>query len=140
MGRYPTLFDDRTPLFFFQMRVESQQVVGSKKRVKLFLLSLEQTPAKRLPEPFRKVRVVNYYMTKLDKPVSRETFSAYRHYRKTIVVTLFNECISLRPKGTRKEKAYELPIAHLMDDLCRREARRQLAERVKKDEMPWRTK
>jgi hypothetical protein len=55
MGRYPTLFDDRTPLFFFQMRVEFQQVVGSKKRVKLFLLSLEQTPAKRLPEPFRKV-------------------------------------------------------------------------------------
>lgn len=30
-------------------------------------------------------------------------------------------------EGTRKATAYELPLAHLMDDLCRREARRRFA-------------
>jgi hypothetical protein len=69
-------------------------------------------------------------MTKLHKPVSRKTLGEYRHYRKTIVVTLFNDCISLRLMGTRKQKAYELPIARLMDELCRREGRRRMAEKL----------
>jgi hypothetical protein len=28
------------------------------------------------------------------------------------IVTLFADCVSLRLKGTRKEKAYRLPIPH----------------------------
>jgi len=62
-------------------------------------------------------------VTKLTKPISRETLGQYRHYGKTIIVTLFADCVSLRLKSTRKEKAYQLPIPHLMDELCRREAR-----------------
>jgi hypothetical protein len=69
-------------------------------------------------------------MTKLKKAVSREPLSEYRHYRKTIVSTLFDDCVSLRLKGTRRANAYELLIAHLMDDLCRRGARRRIAEQA----------
>jgi hypothetical protein len=57
---------------------------------------------------------------KLTNAISRETFGQYRHYGKTIIVTLFADCVSLRLKGTRKEKAYQLPIPRLMDELCRR--------------------
>jgi hypothetical protein len=51
-------------------------------------------------------------VTKLTKPISRETIQQYRHYGKTIIVTLFADSVSLRLKGTRKEKAYQLPIPH----------------------------
>jgi hypothetical protein len=50
---------------------------------------------------------------------------------KTIIITLFADCVSLRLKGTRKENAYQLPIPHLMDELCRREARRAMIEKLK---------
>jgi hypothetical protein len=73
-------------------------------------------------------------VTKLTKPISRETIQQYRHYGKTIIVTLFADCISLRLKGTRKEKAYQLPIPHLMDELCRREARRGMIDKLKNRE------
>jgi hypothetical protein len=33
--------------------------------------------------------------------------------------------------GTRKERAYQLPIPHLMVELCRREARRAMIEKLK---------
>jgi hypothetical protein len=53
-------------------------------------------------------------VTTLTKPISRETLGQYRHYGKTIILTLFADCVSLRLKSTRKEKAYQLPIPHLM--------------------------
>jgi hypothetical protein len=61
-------------------------------------------------------------MTTLVKPIRRVTIEPYKHYRRTIVVTLYADTISLRLKGTRT--AYEIPVHHLMDDLCRREANR----------------
>jgi hypothetical protein len=61
-------------------------------------------------------------MTTFDKPVRRVTREPYKHYRRTIVVTLAHDAISLRLKGTRT--AYEIPVSHLMDDLARREANR----------------
>jgi hypothetical protein len=51
------------------------------------------------------------------------------------IVTLFADCVSLRLKGTTKEKAYQLPIPHLMDELCRREARRPIIEKLKEPGM-----
>jgi hypothetical protein len=66
-------------------------------------------------------------MTALIKPVRRVTIETYKHYRRTIVVTLYADTISLRLKGTRT--AYEIPVTHLMDDLCRREARRIAREK-----------
>jgi hypothetical protein len=48
---------------------------------------------------------------------------------------LFADCVSLRLKGTRKEKVYQLPIPHLMDELCRREARSAMIEKLKEPEM-----
>jgi hypothetical protein len=32
---------------------------------------------------------------------------------------LIADCVSLLLKGTRKEKAYQLPIPHLMEGCCR---------------------
>jgi len=61
-------------------------------------------------------------VTTFDKPVRRVTREAYKHYRREIVVSLYADTISLRLKGTRT--AYEIPVAHLLDDLCRREANR----------------
>jgi hypothetical protein len=51
------------------------------------------------------------------------------------IVTLFADCVSLRLKGTRKERAYQLPIPHLMDELCRNEAQRAMIEKLKEPEM-----
>ena len=66
-------------------------------------------------------------MTALVKPVRRTTMEQYKHYKRTIVVTLAHDTISLRLKGTRT--AFEIPVAHLMDDLCRREANRIAREK-----------
>ena len=56
---------------------------------------------------------------------------ACRYYAALIiVVTLYADTISLRLERTRT--SYEIPISHLMDDLCRREARRLAFERRKK--------
>lgn len=69
-------------------------------------------------------------MTALRKPVRRQTLGTYKHYRRPIVVMLYADTISLRLKGTRTP--YEIPIPHLMDDLCRREARRIQPEKRRK--------
>ena len=66
-------------------------------------------------------------MTALVKPIRRVTMEPYKHYRRAIVVSLYADTISLRLKGTRA--AYEIPVAHLMDDLCRREANRIAREK-----------
>lgn len=66
-------------------------------------------------------------MTTFDKPVRRVTREQYKHYRREIVVSLYADTISLRLKGTRT--AFEIPVSHLMDDLCRREARRLAHEK-----------
>lgn len=66
-------------------------------------------------------------MTSLTKPIERRTLQPYRHYRKRIVVKLFADSISLRLERTRT--AYEVPIATLMDVLCRWEAQRIQRER-----------
>lgn len=67
-------------------------------------------------------------MTKLRRPVRRETLECYKHYNRTIVVSLFADTIGLRLKGTRK--TYDIPVSHLMDTLCRREVLRlQAAKR-----------
>jgi hypothetical protein len=66
-------------------------------------------------------------MTALLKPVRRQTLCQYKHYRRPIVVMLCADTINLRLKGTRT--AYQIPIPHLLDDLCRREARRIQAEK-----------
>jgi hypothetical protein len=66
-------------------------------------------------------------MTPLIKPVRRQTVEPYKHFKRKIVVTLFADAIALRLKGTRT--SYEIPVAHLLDDLCRREAQRIKAER-----------
>jgi hypothetical protein len=69
-------------------------------------------------------------MTPLIKPVRRQTQGTYKHYGRKIVVSLFGDTISLRLKGTRT--SYEIPVAHLLDYLCRREAQRVTAERKKR--------
>jgi hypothetical protein len=66
-------------------------------------------------------------MTTLRRPVKRVTTETYKHYRRPIVVMLYADTISLRLKGTRTP--YEIPIPHLLDDLCRRAARRIQAEK-----------
>jgi hypothetical protein len=66
-------------------------------------------------------------MTTFDKPVRRVTREPYKHYRREIVMSLYADTISLRLKRSRK--VYEIPVAHLMDDLCRREARRLAHEK-----------
>jgi hypothetical protein len=66
-------------------------------------------------------------MTALLKPVRRQILCQYKHYRRPIVVMLYSNTISLWLKGTRTR--YEIPIPHLLDDLCRREARRIQAEK-----------
>jgi predicted amidophosphoribosyltransferase len=69
-------------------------------------------------------------MTSLTKPVRRQTIATYKHHQRKIVITLFADTLSLRLKGTRT--SFEMPIAHLLDDLCRREAQRIAAERKKR--------
>ena len=61
-------------------------------------------------------------MTKLSsiKPIRRETIRPYRHYGRAIVISLENDIISLRLKGTRT--SHEIPISHLLDTLYRRKA------------------
>ena len=54
---------------------------------------------------------------------------AYKHYGRTIIISLFADTISLRLKGTRT--SYEIPVAYLMDDLCRRAAWRYQMEKRK---------
>jgi hypothetical protein len=75
-------------------------------------------------------------MTKFSSPVRRETLQTYRHYRRTIIISLYADTISLRLKGTRT--AYEIPVSHLMDDLCRREARRLQLEKARRRKAPIR--
>jgi hypothetical protein len=70
--------------------------------------------------------MVNYRRDKTNKTHFARTLGRYRHYGKTIILMLFSDCVSLQLKGARKEKAYQLPIPHLMDELCRREARRAM--------------
>jgi hypothetical protein len=66
-------------------------------------------------------------VTPLVKPVRRKTIEEYKHYGRKIVIMLYADTISLRLAGTRT--SYEIPVMHLMDDLCRREARRIQAEK-----------
>lgn len=68
-------------------------------------------------------------MINMARPVRRLTDAPYRHYRKQIVVELYNDTIALRLKKTRKR--YEIPITHLLDYLCRREAFRLAMEKAK---------
>jgi len=69
-------------------------------------------------------------MTKLTtKPIRRETIHPYRHYRRTIVVSLFDDIISLRLKGTRS--SHEITIESLLDTLYRRKAAASRGGRVK---------
>jgi hypothetical protein len=61
-------------------------------------------------------------MTKLSpiKSLRRETIRPYRHYGRSIVISLENDIIFLRLKGTRKSLA--MPITDLLDTLYRRQA------------------
>jgi hypothetical protein len=68
-------------------------------------------------------------MISMARPVRRQTDTPYKHYRKQIVVELYNDTIALRLKKTRKR--YEIPVTHLLDYLCRREAFRIQMERAK---------
>jgi hypothetical protein len=44
-------------------------------------------------------------VTKLTKPISRETIQQYRHYGKTIIVTLFADFVSLAAQRHQKRKS-----------------------------------
>jgi hypothetical protein len=60
--------------------------------------------------------------------VRRETIDTYKHYRRTIIVSLYADTISLRLKGTRT--AYEIPVNHVMDYVLRIEANRIWREKI----------
>jgi hypothetical protein len=79
--------------------------------------------------------MVNCSRDKTNKISFRKNYPTVSTPPRLSIVTLFSDCVSLRPKGTRKEKAYQLPIPHLMDELCRREARRAMIEKLKEPEM-----
>jgi hypothetical protein len=68
-------------------------------------------------------------MTKLKKRIQRESLETYKHYGRTIVISLFADTISLRLKGTRT--SYAIAVSHLLDDLCRRAAWRHQMEKRK---------
>jgi hypothetical protein len=68
-------------------------------------------------------------MINMARVVRRQTDEHYKHHRRQIVVELFNDTLALRLKGTRKR--YEIPISHLLDFLCRREALRYQLERAR---------
>jgi hypothetical protein len=69
-------------------------------------------------------------MINLRRPVKRQTDEQYKHYRRAIVVELYNDTLSLRLKGTRTK--YEIPLTHLMDILCRRQAAIYQLEKARK--------
>jgi hypothetical protein len=75
-------------------------------------------------------------VTQLTKPISRETLGQYRHYGKTIIVTLFVDCVSLRLKGTRKPKVVDEEVrkAHPLSN--KKENRRPYPRTPKRKDAP----
>lgn len=54
--------------------------------------------------------------TKLTRPVTRETYATFLHYRRPIIVTLEGALIRLREKGRRT--SYSIDVATVYQTAC----------------------